>query len=106
MNTTLATFKNFEKVQLLQFIYEQGDDGMLIECKFKKGEKYFYSTISADFSTINELSTILSKQRDFDLNYYLSDKLLNNGQPFVEWNCESFSLNIVFKSNSFTKQAA
>lgn len=106
MNTTLSTFRNFEEVQLLQFIYEQGDDGMLIECKFKKGEKYFYSTISADFSEINELSSIISKQKEIDLNYLLSEHLLNTCNPFSEWNCESISLRLSFKSDSSSKQAA
>ena len=74
------------RVFINYIVYEQNDDGLLLECEIESSGNRFYSTICLRFPELNQLMGVLSSQHNIDLYELISEHCISNNHSVCEIN--------------------
>lgn len=88
-NTTLRKrkFKTIDAIDINSIVYEEGDDGVLVECDVTKGNLTWASRLCMDFAQFNDLLGHIEKERGTSKEAQaISENLMGSDDPIREAN--------------------
>jgi len=105
-NTLLVngTNHNYEQININHIVYEQNDDGLLIDCNVKRNKKAYRTNFCIDFKELNNIiCKAYNKIDSLKLTELISDKLFGSSSPISDLNIKK-QLGESIKLNNYSFQ--
>jgi hypothetical protein len=83
---TATIESHYDQISINYIVYEQNDDGLLLDCQIEKNSKSYHSTICIDFYELNRLIGVIYAQHNIDIYGLISEHIVSNDNAICEVN--------------------
>lgn len=92
---------NYQQLTINYIVYEQNDDGLLLECDILKDNTSYSTTICIDFKELNQLIGSINYQTGVDVYDLISEHIVSSNNAICELNFTK-ELGHPIKLNNYT----